>query len=319
MKGSEVRFYAHSYLLSLPIRLFQVTATPPLSTLAHLQKNTFGMLGITRMNLQHRNNVKVVGEGPSTLIFSHGFGCDQTMWRYLLDHYTSRFKVVLYDLVGAGQSDLDAYDREKYNSLAGYAQDLSQIIDQFATGPVILVGHSVSAMIGALADRQFPGKIAAHVMIGPSPCYIDSGDYLGGFKLEDIHSLLDTLDSNYLGWSSTMAPVIMGAPGQPALGAELTNSFCRTEPEIAKQFARVTFMSDNRKDVAGLTTPTLILQSTDDLIAPVTVGEYLHAALPNSTLCLVTNVGHCPHMSVPSACSEAMDTFLSPWVGVHVG
>jgi sigma-B regulation protein RsbQ len=269
------------------------------------------------MDLQHRNNVKVMGDGPTTLIFSHGFGCDQSMWGYLVDDFTHRFKVVLYDLVGAGQSDLGAYDRDKYNSLNGYARDLVEIIDQFASGPVILVGHSVSAMIGALADRQSPGKIAAHVMIGPSPCYIDSDDYSGGFKLEDIHSLLDTLDSNYLGWSSTMAPVIMGAPGQPALGEELTNSFCRTEPEIAKQFARVTFMSDNRQDIAGLTTPTLILQSTDDLIAPITVGEYLHAVLPNSTLCVVDNVGHCPHMSAPSACSEAMHRFLSPWEGKH--
>ncbi|WP_397453175.1 alpha/beta fold hydrolase [Pseudomonas sp. NA-150] len=270
------------------------------------------------MDIQHRNNVRVTGEGPSTLIFSHGFGCDQTMWSYLFQHFTSRFRVVMYDLVGAGKSDLSAYDREKYSSLAGYARDLNEVVDQFATGPVILVGHSVSAMIGVLADRLSPGKIAAHVMIGPSPCYIDSGDYIGGFKLEDIHSLLDTLDSNYLGWSSTMAPVIMGAPGQPALSNELTNSFCRTEPEIAKQFARVTFTSDNRQDVAGLTTPTLILQSTEDLIAPIVVGEYLHAVLPNSTFCLVPNVGHCPHMSAPSACSEAMDSFLLPWVGTHV-
>jgi sigma-B regulation protein RsbQ len=270
------------------------------------------------MNLQHRNNVRVVGGGPSTLIFSHGFGCDQTMWHYLFQHFTSRFRVVMYDLVGAGKSDLGAYNSEKYSSLAGYAQDLSEIIEQYALGPVIVVGHSVSAMIAALADRLSPGRIAAHVMVGPSPCYIDSDNYVGGFKLEDIHSLLDTLDSNYLGWSSTMAPAIMGAPEQPALSEELTNSFCRTEPEIAKQFARVTFMSDNRQDVAGLVTPTLILQSTDDLIAPIAVGEYLHAILPNSTLHLVSNVGHCPHMSAPSACCEAMDSFLLPWVGEHV-
>lgn len=266
------------------------------------------------MSIQHRNNVKVIGTGSATLVFSHGFGCDQTMWCYLVDHFTSRFKVVLYDLVGAGLSDLGAYDREKYNSLEGYAHDLAEVIDQFASGPVILVGHSVSAMIGALADRQLGDRIAAHVMIGPSPCYIDSENYTGGFKLDDIHSLLDTLDSNYLGWSSTMAPVIMGTPGQPALGETLTNSFCRTDPEIAKQFARVTFMSDNRKDVAGLTTPTLILQSTEDFIAPIAVGEYLHDVLPNSRLCLVSNVGHCPHMSAPSACSEAMDGFLLPWI-----
>jgi sigma-B regulation protein RsbQ len=154
-------------------------------------------------------------------------------------------------------------------------------------------------------------------MIGPSPCYINSENYEGGFQLGDINSLLDTLDSNYLGWSSTMAPTIMGAPGQPALGEELTNSFCRTDPEIAKQFARVTFMSDNRQDIAGLATPTLILQSTDDLIAPVSVGHYMHAALPNSTLSLVSNIGHCPHMSAPGACSEAMDIFLQAWTGGH--
>jgi sigma-B regulation protein RsbQ len=265
------------------------------------------------MSVQSRNNVSVVGDGATTLIFSHGFGCDQTMWSYLIDHFTSRFKVVLYDLVGAGQSELSEYDANKYNSLDGYAQDLVEIIDEFTTGPVILVGHSVSAMIGALADRSQHDRIVAHVMIGPSPCYVDSGQYVGGFKLDDIKSLLHTLDSNYLGWSSTMAPVIMGAPGQPALGESLTNSFCRTDPEIAKQFARVTFMSDNRADVSGLTTPTLILQSTDDIIAPVAVGEYLHQVLPNSTLCLVANVGHCPHMSAPSACSEAMDSFLLPW------
>ncbi|WP_282348414.1 alpha/beta hydrolase [Pseudomonas sp. PS01301] len=271
------------------------------------------------MSIGHRNNVTVVGDGPSTLIFSHGYGCDHTMWRYLYPHFTGRFKVVLYDLVGAGRSDLGVYSSEKYSSLAGYAYDLNEIVDQYAVGPTVLVGHSVSAMIGVLADRLVPNRISAHVMVGPSPCYVNSDDYVGGFELQDIRSLLDTLDSNYLGWSSTMAPVIMGAPGQPALGEELTNSFCRTDPEIAKRFARVTFLSDNRPDVAGLITPTLILQSSDDLIAPVAVGEYLHEAMPNSTLCLVPNIGHCPHMSAPGECAEAMDTFLKPWAGQHVG
>lgn len=282
------------------------------------QPDWLWLTGEIVLDLQQRNNVNVLGQGPSTLIFSHGFGCDQSMWGYLYGHFTSRFRVVIYDLVGAGKSDLGAYDRDKYDSLAGYARDLNEIIDQYAVGPVIIVAHSVSAMIAALADRLRPGRIAAHVMVGPSPCYIDSGDYVGGFRREDIHSLLDTLDSNYLGWSSAMAPVIMGAPGQPALSEELTNSFCRTEPDIARQFARVTFMSDNRDDVAGLTTPTLILQSTEDLIAPVAVGEYLHATLTDSTLCLVANVGHCPHMSAPAACAAAMDSFLKPWAGEHV-
>ncbi|WP_159812322.1 alpha/beta fold hydrolase [Pseudomonas sp. 18058] len=271
------------------------------------------------MSVLHRNNVNVVGDGSATLIFSHGFGCDQTMWCYLVEHFTSRFRVVLYDLVGAGQSDLEAYERNKYGTLQGYAQDLTEVIDEFAIGPVIIIGHSVSAMIGALTDRAHQNRIAAHVMIGPSPCYIDTGDYAGGFTLDDIESLLHTLDSNYLGWSSTMAPVIMGAPGQPDLSEKLTNSFCRTDPEIAKHFARVTFMSDNREDVSGLTTPTLILQSTDDIIAPLAVGEYLHQIMPNSTLCLVENIGHCPHMSAPSACSEAMDRFLLPWTEASDG
>lgn len=266
------------------------------------------------MELQRRNNVTVSGEGPATLIFSHGFGCDQSMWRYLAPDFADRFRVVLYDLTGAGGSDLAAYNSSRYSSLAGYAEDLAQVVEQFAVGPVIIVGHSVSAMIGALVDKQSPGRIAGHVMIGPSPCYIDADDYVGGFTLEDVHSLLDTLDRNYLGWSSTMAPAIMGAPGQPALGVELTNSFCRTEPEIAKQFARVTFLSDNRADIKGMTTPTLIIQSTDDMIAPVEVGEYLHGILPNSSLCQVENVGHCPHMSAPSACFEAMDQFLQRWL-----
>ncbi|RQO47892.1 alpha/beta fold hydrolase [Pseudomonas sp. KBW05] len=271
------------------------------------------------MDLRHRNNVSVMGSGASTLVFSHGFGCNQAMWNYLAPQFRERFRVVMYDLVGAGLSDLNAFDKAKYSTLDGYARDLNEIIQAFAVGPVILVSHSVSAMIATLADRQAPGRIAAHVMIGPSPRYIDADGYVGGFKRSDIDDLLDTLDSNYLGWSSAMAPVIMGAPGQPALSDELADSFCRTEPEIAKQFARVTFMSDNRQDVAGLSTPVLILQSSDDLIAPIAVGEYLHSVLPNSTYCLVDNVGHCPHMSAPQACTAAMDTFLAPWAAPHAG
>lgn len=271
------------------------------------------------MDLHHRNNVSVMGHGTSTLVFSHGFGCNQAMWNDLAPQFFERFRVVTYDLVGAGLSDLSAFDKAKYSTLDGYARDLNELIDAFAVGPVILVSHSVSSMIGTLADRQVPGRIAAHVMIGPSPRYIDDVGYIGGFTRSDIDDLLDTLDSNYLGWSSTMAPVIMGAPGQPALSEELTDSFCRTEPEIAKQFARVTFLSDNRQDVAGLTTPVLILQSSDDLIAPVAVGEYLHSVLPNSTYCLVDNVGHCPHMSAPQACAAAMEAFLAPWAVADAG
>jgi len=265
------------------------------------------------MSVQIRNNVHVMGRGPATLVFAHGFGCDQHMWRFMAPMFAERFKVVLFDLVGSGLSDLCAYYPKKYSSLDGYARDLLEVVDEFATGPVIHVGHSVSAMIGMLADLHAPGRFAAHIMVGPSPCYINEGDYVGGFTREDIESLLDTLESNYLGWSSTMAPAIMGAPGQPQLGEELTNSFCRTDPEIAKQFARVTFMSDNRKDLPRLTTPSLILQCSDDLIAPLQVGEYLKETLPNSTLRLIDNVGHCPHMSAPDACIDAINAFLAPF------
>ena len=245
------------------------------------------------------------------MVFAHGFGCDQNMWRLLAPAYASRYRTVVFDLVGSGGSDLTAYDPKKYGSLQGYADDVLEIVEEFAQGPVIFVGHSVSAMIGMLANLKAQGSFAAQIMIGPSPCYINDGDYVGGFSRKDIDGLLETLESNYLGWSSNMAPAIMGAPGQPELAAELTNSFCRTDPEIAKQFARVTFLADNRADVPKLTTPTLIIQCSDDLIAPMSVGEYMHRVLPRSTLSIIDNVGHCPHLSAPSVSAGAIDTFLA--------
>lgn len=263
------------------------------------------------MTVQQRNNVQVLGEGPATLFFAHGFGCDQNMWRLLAPAYAARYRVVLFDLVGSGMSDLSAYDSEKYNRLQGYADDLLEIVDAFGQGPAIFVGHSVSCMIGMLANLARPETFAALVMIGPSPCYLNDGDYVGGFERSDIESLLHTLESNYLGWSSTMAPAIMGAPGQPELGVELTNSFCRTDPEIARQFARVTFLSDNRTDLPRLMAPTLILQCSDDIIAPVTVGLYMHRVLPRSTLRIIQNVGHCPHLSEPAASTQAINEFLA--------
>ncbi len=257
-----------------------------------------------------RNNVRVLGSGPATLFFAHGFGCDQNMWRLLAPAYAERYRTVLFDLVGSGNSDLKAFDPVKYGSLQGYADDLLEIIREFGEGPSIVVGHSVSAMIGMLAGVTAPGTIAAHVMVGPSPCYINDGDYVGGFSRKDIESLLDALESNYLGWSSTMAPAIMGAPDRPELGQELSNSFCRTDPEIAKHFARVTFLSDHREQLPLLASPTLILQCDEDMIAPIAVGEYMHRVLPRSTLKIIGNVGHCPHLSQPSASASAMNDFL---------
>lgn len=263
------------------------------------------------MSIQQRNNVTVRGSGDVAIFFAHGFGCDQTMWRLIAPHFETRYRVVLFDLVGSGNSDLSAYDFEKYGSLDGYAEDLVEIVREFSDGPAVVVGHSVSAMIGVLADLREPGRIAAHAMIGPSPSYINDGDYVGGFSREDIDGLLETLDANYLGWASNMAPAIMGAPSQPELGVELTNSFCRTDPDIAKQFARATFLTDLRDRLPLVTTPSLIVQCDDDLIAPVAVGEYMHRVLPDSELSIVENVGHCPHLSAPSATTDAIDAFLS--------
>lgn len=262
------------------------------------------------MNVERRHHVQVAGSGPATIFFSHGFGCDQTMWRLVQPAFVTRFRTVTFDLVGAGQSDLSAYDPQKYSSLQGYADDVLELITRFGQGPVIFVGHSVSAMIGLLADLKAPGRIAAQVMIGPSPCYLNDKGYTGGFERADINALLSSMDDNYLVWSSMMAPVIMGAPDRPELGVELVNSFCRTDPDIAKAFARVTFLSDNRAQLPLLTTPTLILQSSDDHIAPVSVGHYMRQVMPHGRLKLIENIGHCPHLSAPEAIVDAVNDFL---------
>lgn len=262
------------------------------------------------MDIRKRNNINIVGTGPATMIFAHGFGCDQNMWRLIAPAFQDRYTTILFDHVGSGGSALSAYDRAKYDSLDGYADDVLDIVNAFAKGPVVFVGHSVSAMIGVLATIKAPERFMAQIMVGPSPCYINDGDYVGGFARQDIEELLSTIDSNYLGWSSAMAPAIMGAPDQPELAVELTNSFCRTDPEIAKHFARVTFMSDHRAELPRSNAPALILQCTDDLIAPVCVGEYMHRVLPRSTLAMIENVGHCPHLSAPSASMTAMESFL---------
>lgn len=269
------------------------------------------------MSVQARNNVVVKGQGPLTLVFAHGFGCDQHMWRLVEPTFAERYRTVLFDMVGCGQSDIDAYDIDKYSSLAGYASDIVEIIQEFGEGPVVFIGHSVGAMAGAMAANLRPGLIRAHAMVGPSPSYITDSDYPGGFTREDIDALLSTLESNYLGWSSAMAPSIMGNPDRPELGAELTNSFCQTDPDIARRFARVTFLSDSRADVRELREPVLVIQSTDDFIAPMAVGQYLTGAIADCRMVVVENEGHCPHLSQPAACIDAIDTFLEQIIG-HV-
>lgn len=243
------------------------------------------------------------------MLFAHGFGCDQNMWRFVAPAF-SDYRTILFDHVGAGRSDLSAYRPEKYRRLDGYAQDVLEICRELNLRDVVFVGHSVSAMIGVLAAIQEPQRFAKLVLVGPSPCYINGDDYQGGFAREEIEGLIDFLDSNYLGWSSTMAPVIMGNADRPELGEELTNSFCRTDPEIARQFARVTFFSDNRADLAKLTIPSLILQCSEDVIAPLAVGEYLKQNLLQSRLVILRATGHCPNLSAPEETIAAMRAFL---------
>jgi sigma-B regulation protein RsbQ len=244
------------------------------------------------------------------MLFAHGFGCDQTMWRHVAPDFEADHRVVLFDHVGAGGSDLSAYDPARYGSLRGYADDVVQICRELALTDVVLVAHSVSAMIGVLAVQAAPELFGALVMIGPSPRYVDEGDYTGGFSRADIAGLLDSLDANHLGWAAAMAPVIMGNPGRPELAEELNNSVCRTDPDIARQFARVTFLSDNRGDLPGVTVPTLVLQCSHDAIAPEVVGRYVHEHVPGSTFVQLAASGHCPHLSAPEETVGAMRAWL---------
>jgi len=263
------------------------------------------------MTVAQRNNVTISGR-PSArpMIFAHGFGCDQQMWRLVAPAFEADHRVILFDHVGAGGSDLSAYDVARHGSLDGYTDDVLELCRELDVSDAVFVGHSVSAMIGVLAAIREPERIGKLVLVGPSPCYVDDERYVGGFSREDIDELLESLDSNFLGWSSAMAPVIMGNPDRPELGEELTNSFCRTDPEIAAQFARVTFLSDNRGDLAGVRVPTLVLQCSDDAIAPTSVGEYVHREIPGSTLVLLEATGHCPNLSAPDQTVAAIRAFV---------
>ncbi|HEU5033579.1 MAG TPA: alpha/beta hydrolase [Mycobacteriales bacterium] len=263
------------------------------------------------MDVLARNNVTLAGPPTAQpMVFAHGFGCDQNMWRFVAPRFSSSHRVVLFDHVGAGQSDLSAWDPERYSSLTGYAQDVVEICQALDLHDVVFVGHSVAAMIGVLAAAQAPDLFARLVLVSPSPRYIDDDGYVGGFSHRDVEEMLDSLDSNYLGWSTAMAPAIMGNDERPELGEELTASFCRTDPDIARQFARVTFLSDNRRDLATVTTPTLVLQCSNDVIAPTSVGEYVAATMPNATLRLLDATGHCPNLSAPQATTAAIREFI---------
>ena len=258
-----------------------------------------------------RNAPRVTGRGDGQpIVFAHGFGCDSNMWRFVAPRYEREFKVVTFDHVGHGGSNSDAFDPDRYSSLDGYATDVIELCEALDLADVVFVGHSVSAMIGAIACIRRPDLFDKLVMVGPSPRYIDDAGYVGGFAEADILEMLDSLDSNYLGWSTTMAPVIVGNADRPELGDELTASFCRTDPTVAKQFARVTFLSDNRDDLAKVTVPTLVLQCRRDVIAPIAVGEYVRDRLPHAEYLLLEATGHCPNLSAPEQTAAAIDDFI---------
>jgi sigma-B regulation protein RsbQ len=258
-----------------------------------------------------RNNVKVYGQGMQPMVFAHGFGCDQNMWRFVTPAFENDYRIVLFDYVGSGHSDLGAYDRTRYGTLGGYADDVLDVCRALDLRDVIVVGHSVSGIVAVLAAKREPRRFAHLVLIGPSPRYINDADYVGGFERADIDGLLETMEKNYIGWANSLAPAIMANPDRPELATELTESFCSTDPVIARRFAEVTFLPDNRADLADVNVPSLILQCSADIIAPLQVGEYVHRHLPLSTLRVMSATGHCPHMSHPEETIREMKEYLS--------
>jgi sigma-B regulation protein RsbQ len=258
-----------------------------------------------------RNNVKSFGKGTQPMMFAHGFGCDQNMWRFVTPAFENDYRIILFDYVGAGKSDLSSYNPERYSSLQGYAQDVLDICEAMQLKDVIFVGHSVSSMIGLLASLERPDYFSHMIMVGPSACYINDEGYTGGFQRQDIEGLLETMEKNYIGWANFLAPNVMANKDRPQLGEELTESFCSTDPVIATQFAKATFLSDNRRDLPKLRTPSLILQCSEDIIAPLEVGDYLHQNLSNSTLRIMKAKGHCPHMSEPEETISMIKDYLA--------
>jgi sigma-B regulation protein RsbQ len=262
------------------------------------------------VDLRVRNNVRIAGaeHGP-VIMLAHGFGCDQNLWRLVEARLASSFQLILFDHVGCGASDPSAWNPERYESLQGYADDILGIVDELDVQDVTFVGHSVAAMMGVLAVSKDPSRFARLVLLTPSPCYIDHDDYRGGFSRGDIDELLDSLESNYLGWSRSMAPVIMGTPDQPELADELTDSFCRTDPACARVFARTTFLSDNRADLTGVSVPTLVIECARDTLAPREVGAYVQQRIDGSELVTLDATGHCPQLSAPDSTAQAIAAF----------
>jgi len=263
------------------------------------------------MSAIKRNNVVINGNGENVIMFAHGFGCDQNMWRYVYPAFQDNYTTVLFDHVGAGNSDLSAYSFQKYDELEGYAEDIVEIAKELNIKDAVFVGHSVSAIMGLIAANKAPDIFKSLILIGPSPSYINQGDYIGGFSSSEIDELLESMNNNHLGWSMAMAPVIMGNPEREELGKELANSFCKTDPEIAKHFAKTTFLTDKRDILQHTRVPVLILQCSNDIIAPLEVGHYMHKQIMNSKLVVMKATGHCPNLSAPEETIAAIRSFLN--------
>ncbi len=264
------------------------------------------------MNILSRNNVNVIGDGPKVLLYAHGFGCNQAMWSQITPAFAATHRQVVFDYVGSGRSDPSAFDAQRYSSLSGYAQDLLDVCDalDLHTG-VTLVGHSVSCSIGLLAAIQRPSLFNKLVLLGPNPCFLNAPpDYQGGFERQDLEGLLDLMDQNYMGWAHYLAPVVSGEDGGEQVSGQLSDSFCSTDPVMARVFAQATFFSDNRSDLAQVHTPALVLQHRHDTLAPLSVGTYLHQHLAGSTLQVLDVKGHCAHLSNPQLVIEAMRAYL---------
>lgn len=261
--------------------------------------------------IEKRHAIQIMGSGEETMVFAHGFGCDQSMWRFIVPAFEKRFQIVLFDHIGSGNSDLGSYDSRKYSSLDGYADDIIEIVRTLNLKKVTVVGHSVSATISALAAKKAPELFSRLILLVPSACYVNyPPEYMGGFAREDLDSLLDLMQKNFIGWSSFLAPVIMKNEDRPELKDELEQSFCRLDPQIGQRFAEVTFLSDNRKDLEGIETPSLILQCEDDSIAPPSAIEFVHTTIKNSVLHSMEATGHCPHMSQPKETIAAIEAYL---------
>ncbi len=263
-------------------------------------------------NILVRNNVKISGAGIQPILFAPGFGCDQTVWKFVAEAFEEDYKVILFDYVGLGNSDISSFDPMKYNKLSGYVQDLLDVCEALNLKDVIFVGHSVSSMIGMLASIQRPEYFSQLVMIGPSPCYLNyPPDYFGGFEEKDLIGLIDLMDKNYIGWANFFSTILMSTSAREDVTKDLEERFCSTDPVVARAFAEASFFSDNREDLPKALIPSLILQCSEDTIAPTEVGQYLNQHLPNSTLVYMNAVGHCPHMSNPEETVQCIKEFIT--------